>query len=435
MRSFKGGVHPPYEKITSEKKIEELPPPEFVVIFLSQHTGAPCQPLVKKGDQVKKGQKIGDIDKPVTAPVHSPVSGKVKEIGMWDHPVFLKPMPAIIIENDGKDEEIEYKEDKNWLDIPAEEIRKRVREAGIVGLGGAAFPTHIKLNPPKPVDTVIINGAECEPYLTADDRLMREYPEDILNGAYLVKKTVGANKVFIGIEDNKPKAFEEIKKNISNSPFKDGEIEVVKLHTKYPQGSEKHLIKAILNREVPSGGLPFDVGVVVQNVGTCKAIYEAVRYGKPLIERVLTLSGNIVKNPGNYKVRIGTTAKYIIEKTGGFMDNKEPQKVIFGGPMMGIAQYTLNAPVVKGTSGIIVLEEAPFYRTLPCIQCGRCVDVCPMGLSPTLIARNVKLKKIELAVELGLFDCIECGSCSYICPSRRPLVEMIKYGKQEAKKK
>ena len=219
MRSFKGGVHPPYEKITSEKKIEELPPPEFVVIFLSQHTGAPCQPLVKKGDQVKKGQKIGDIDKPVTAPVHSPVSGKVKEIGMWDHPVFLKPMPAIIIENDGKDEEIEYKEDKNWLDIPAEEIRKRVREAGIVGLGGAAFPTHIKLNPPKPVDTVIINGAECEPYLTADDRLMREYPEDILNGAYLVKKTVGANKVFIGIEDNKPKVVSPKPQSINLTPL------------------------------------------------------------------------------------------------------------------------------------------------------------------------------------------------------------------------
>ena len=427
--TFKGGVHPPYNKLTADRAIEKLPLPEILYVPLSQHTGAPAKPLVKRGDEVIGGQKIGEIAAFISANVHSPTSGKVKAILDHPHPVLGKSVPTVVIEVDGEDRWVELTEREDYLNTDPKEIVEAVKEAGIVGMGGAAFPTHVKLSPPpdNPIDTIIINGAECEPYLTADDRLMREHAHEIAEGAYLIMRAVGAKRGFVGIEDNKPEAIKEMKKAFREFP----QFEVVELHTKYPQGSEKHLIKAITGREVPSGGLPLHVGVVVQNVGTAKAIYEAVRFGKPLIERVTTLTGDAVANPGNYLVKIGTPFGKVIEMTGGF--KKEPAKVINGGPMMGIAQYSLDVPVLKGTSGIIALTEDQVHiaEERSCIRCGRCVDVCPMFLMPTTMMKLIRASKFDDAKRIGLLDCIECGSCSFVCPANIPLVQYFKYGKAE----
>jgi len=426
-RKFKGGIHPPYRKLTSEKPLETIEPPEEVVVPLSQHAGAPAKPTVNKGAEVKVGTRIGEAQAYISAHVHSPVAGTVKSIIEKPHPTQTALIPSVVIEVKGTESE-DFTEDPNWEDASPDTIRERVLAAGIVGMGGAAFPTHVKLNPPKefPVDTVIINGGECEPYLTADDRLMRDYPDDIVRGAHLIRQAVGAKRVLIGIEDNKPEAI----KAMSGSAQAYG-FEVVSLPSKYPQGSEKHLIKALLGREVPSGGLPFHVGVLVQNVGTAKAIYEAVRFGKPLIERVLTLSGLGAKGPGNYLVRIGTPFSYIIEKTGGA--SEDTVKVISGGPLMGIALWTTDVPVIKCTSGILLLtmRETSDAREGPCIRCGSCVEACPMGLSPYLIARESERGYFDRARDHHVLDCIECGSCAYACPARRHLVQHIRYGKSE----
>ena len=433
--TFRGGVHPPYNKITSNQKIKALPLPEVLYVPLSQHAGKPAKPLVKRGDVVKKGQKIGEADGFISANIHAPTSGKVKSIMEHPHPVFLENVPTVIIEADGEDTWIDgYGERQNWQERTREEIINDVKEAGIVGLGGAAFPSHVKLSPPpeKKIDTVIINGAECEPYLTADDRLMQERPEDILWGARLIKKAVGAEKVYIAIEDNKPEAINSIQNDLRD--FDDIQLKVVK--TKYPEGAEKQLIKALTGREVPRGGLPMDVGCLVHNAGTSVAIYEAVRFGKPLIERVITLSGSGAQGKGNYLVRIGTQFSYIVEKTGG--TSGDIKKVIMGGPMMGISQYSLDVPVIKGTSGILLFtsKEAKFHEPYPCIRCSRCVNVCPMGLLPLVLVDLVKYGKLEIAKEqYGLLDCIECGSCAYICPSHIPHVQWIKYGKSELRRK
>ncbi len=429
IKGFKGGVHPPYMKITADKPIKGVDVPEVLYVPLSQHAGAPAKPLVKRGDKVLAGQKIGEIAGFISANVHAPTSGKVKNILDHPHPVAGRSTPAVIIEADGEDNWIELKEREDYLNTEPKEIVEIVKEAGIVGMGGAAFPTHVKLSPPpdKPIEFVIINGAECEPFLTADDRLMREFADEIAEGSYLILRAVGAQKGFVGIESNKPEAIEAMRKAFSQFP----QFEIVVLPTKYPQGSEKHLIKAITGREVPSGGLPMDVGVVVQNVGTARAIYQAVRYGKPLVERVTTLTGDAVAGPGNYLVRIGTTFRYLIEKTGGF--KSDPAKVINGGPMMGIAQYTLDVPVIKGTSGIIAFTEKRVFLAEegPCIRCGKCIEVCPMFLMPTTMAKLIKAGRFDDARKIGLFDCIECGSCSFVCPANIPLVQYFKYGKAE----
>ncbi len=429
IKGFKGGVHPPYMKITADKPIKGVDVPEVLYVPLSQHAGAPAKPLVKRGDKVLAGQKIGEIAGFISANVHAPTSGKVKNILDHPHPVAGRSTPAVIIEADGEDNWIELKERGDYLNTEPKEIVEIVKEAGIVGMGGAAFPTHVKLSPPpdKPIEFVIINGAECEPFLTADDRLMREFADEIAEGSYLILRAVGAQKGFVGIESNKPEAIEAMRKAFSQFP----QFEIVVLPTKYPQGSEKHLIKAITGREVPSGGLPMDVGVVVQNVGTARAIYQAVRYGKPLVERVTTLTGDAVAGPGNYLVRIGTTFRYLIEKTGGF--KSDPAKVINGGPMMGIAQYTLDVPVIKGTSGIIAFTEKRVFLAEegPCIRCGKCIEVCPMFLMPTTMAKLIKAGRFDDARKIGLFDCIECGSCSFVCPANIPLVQYFKYGKAE----
>ncbi len=428
--TFRGGIHPPYNKWTSGEPIKPLGLPDVLIVPLSQHTGAPAKPLVDRGATVFKGTKIGEAQAFISANIHAPTSGKVQKITEWPHPVLLKSVPAVIIEPDGEDTPDEsIKEDPDYLNASPEVIVERVKEAGIVGMGGAAFPTHVKLSPPKekPIDTLIINGAECEPYLTADDRLMREHPDEIMKGAYLILKAVGAKQGFIAIEDNKPDAIKAMTKAARDFP----EFKVVTLKTKYPEGAEKQLIWAITRREVPSGGLPMDVGALVQNVGTARAVYYAVRYRMPLIERVVTLTGGAPKNPGNYLVRIGTKFSDFIEKAGGLKE--DPAKVIMGGPMMGIAQYTLDVPVLKGTSGVLLMTEKevqlPKERT--CIRCGRCVDACPMSLYPTRMAYFIRNKKFKEAKELGVLDCIECGCCAYVCPAKIPLVQYFKYAKAE----
>ncbi|MEO0246811.1 MAG: electron transport complex subunit RsxC [candidate division WOR-3 bacterium] len=432
--TFKGGIHPPYNKYTTDKPIESIPMPATLFVPLCQHAGKPAKPVVKRGDEVKKGQLIAEADGFISANVHAPTSGRIKTIVDHPHPVLLTSVSTIVIEADGKDEWIEEpRERENWKDLTPEEIVSAVKNAGIVGLGGAAFPTHVKLSPPKekPIDTVIINGAECEPFLTADDRILQEKAAEVLWGAYLIKRAVQAKRVYIAIEDNKPQAIHKVKEYIGD--FEDFELKIVK--TKYPEGAEKQLIKALTGKEVPRGGLPMDVGCLVQNVQTALAIYEAVRFGKPLIERVLTLSGDSAKGAGNYLVRIGTRFMDVIEFTGGMGD--DVVKVINGGPMMGIAQYTLDVPVIKGTSGILLFSEklAKEFKEYNCIRCSKCVDVCPMGLLPLMLVDYIKAKRFTVAKEkYGLLDCIECGSCAFVCPSKINHVQWIKYGKQELRR-
>ncbi len=431
--TFKGGIHPDYSKLSAEQSIITMDIPPLLYVPLSQHAGKPAQPLVKRGDTVLKGQLIGQANGFISANIHAPTSGRVKQLTSYPHPVFGTMTETIVIEADGKDEwHPDIQENQNWQQTSPSEIVNAIKNAGIVGLGGAAFPTHVKLSPPpeKPIDTIIINGAECEPYLTGDDRLMREQPDNIVNGAILIKKAVNAKKIIIAIEDNKKQSIQKITEAIGTKQ----DITVAVAKTKYPEGGEKQLIKAVLNREVPSGGLPMDVGVVVQNVGTTIAVYKAIRYRQPLIERVLTLSGDLIKKPSNFLVRIGTPFKFILEKANETVT--DAFKIIMGGPMMGIAQYTVDVPVIKGTSGILFMSEqtAKIYEPYPCIRCGKCVDVCPMRLMPLMLVDFIKSEKFEDARNIGLLDCIECGSCTYICPSHIRHVQLIKYAKQELRR-
>jgi electron transport complex protein RnfC len=365
---------------------------------MSQHIGAPCEPLVKVGDSVKTGQVIGQSKAFVSAPVHAPISGTVLAILNAPHPLG-KPMPAITIESDGKDIwDDSIKEDVNYHNLGPQEVLERIRKAGIVGMGGAAFPTVVKLSPPKGkrIDTLIMNGVECEPYLTADHRIMLEEPEKIVAGLKLIMKVLNLGRAFVGIETNKPDAIEAMSNAVKNEP----QIKVQGLQLKYPQGAEKQLIKAILGREVPPPpGLPMDVGVVVQNAGTCLAIYEAVKENKPLIERVMTISGSGVKEPKNVKVRLGTSFFEAVTHCGGI--NGSLEKVIMGGPMMGIAQHSLDVPVIKGTSGILLLspEEAKKVYSQSCIRCGLCVRACPMNLMPNLLGIYCEKGRWEEAEE------------------------------------
>jgi electron transport complex protein RnfC len=428
-KTFAGGVHPRESKEATEaRKISSIPPPELVIIPLSQHTGAPSKPLVEPGDEVRVGMKIAEADGFISVPVHAPVSGEVKAIADFPHPLGRK-LPAIAIENDGRDEWIDR---SGWSDLTGaspDRVREAVKDAGIVGLGGAAFPTHVKLSPPegKNIDTVILNGAECEPYLTADHRVMLEYADDIIAGFKVIMSVVGAERGFIGIERNKPDAIKLMREKVSEEKG----IEVSDLKVKYPQGAEKQLIKAIAGREVPCGGLPMDVGCLVQNVGTSLAVYEALKHGKPLISRVLTVSGSAVDSPGNFEVRIGTPFAHIISAAGG--NTEACRKLIMGGPMMGIAQHTDEVPVIKGTSGIVLLSEndVRMEEPGPCLRCGRCVDHCPMCLVPNEIVRFVEKGKMEAAEEYGIFDCMECGVCAFICPSKIRHVHLMKQGKAE----
>ncbi|MDF2880928.1 MAG: rnfC [Clostridiaceae bacterium] len=430
LKFFKGGVHPKdNKKYTANKAIENSLIPEKVVIPVRQHIGAPCIPLVKKGDKVKKGQVIADSDAFVSGPIHSSISGTVVDIGDYVHGVFGKSL-AIVIENDKMDQWVDgIPLKRDWKTLSVDEIKTIIRKAGIVGMGGATFPTHVKLSPPadKKVDTFILNGAECEPYLTADYRMMLEYTDKIVSGVFIVMKILGVDNAYVGIEDNKPKAVEAMKEAFRGTP-----VTVVELPTRYPQGGEKMLIKAITKKEVPSGALPADVGVVVQNVGTVIAISDAVINGIPLIERVTTVSGDAVREPKNISLRVGTTFQQAVDFCGGLKE--KPEKIIMGGPMMGIAQFSLDTPIIKGTSGILALTNKAINESeqSPCIRCGRCIDACPMGLNPSRLSilgeRNLF---IEAKEENNLMDCIECGSCVYACPAKRNIVQYIKYLKKE----
>ncbi|MBI5378699.1 MAG: electron transport complex subunit RsxC [Nitrospirae bacterium] len=431
--TFHGGIHPYYGKeLTQGAPTEEMKAPQRVVIPLVQHIGAPCEPLVKIGDQVFKGQRLGEAKSPVSAPVHASISGKVTGLGSFPHPSG-KEFPAVVIESDGRDvwaeEALADRPDGLSLDPAA--LREIVRGAGIVGMGGATFPTHVKLQVPAEtkIHTLVINGVECEPYLTADHRVMLEQTPELIEGIKILRRIVQAERVVIGIEDNKPDAVARVRAALKGEPDLPAEVKVLK--TKYPQGGEKQLIKAALGLEVPSGGLPFQIGIVVQNVGTAVAVYEAVRFGKPLIDRIVTVTGFGIRHPKNLRVRIGTRVRDVLDACEGF--HGEPGKVIFGGPMMGMAQHSLDVPIIKGTGGVLVFprERVAAEPFRPCIRCALCIEACPQGLLPNMLSVAAEGLHFEEAKHYHPFDCIECGCCDYVCPSRRPIVHHIKHVKAE----
>ncbi len=424
--SFSGGVHPPENKSTAAEKIIEIPLPKRVIIPLIQHVGSQSKPLVSVGDVVKRGQKIASPGGDVSSSIHSSISGKVSAIVPWMHPVLLKPSESIIIESDGEDvSEAPQLNFSDYVRHSRDELKKFIMESGIVGLGGACFPTHIKLSPPKgtEIDYLILNGCECEPYLTCDDALMKEKAKEIIEGIKATMFILDAYQSIIAIEENKKEAIKTLKEIAFNEP----NITVLPLPVKYPQGAEKQLIKATTDREVPTGGLPFNVGVVVQNVATTYAIFNAIKNGIPLYERVLTVSGDAVKTPGNYKVRIGTLLSELLDFCGGV--DESISKIVTGGPMMGLAQGSLEVPVVKGISGVLCMNDLLSSEFLNCIRCSKCVMVCPMNLLPNMLSVYAEKELYSKTQDYYPLDCIECGCCSYVCPSKRPIVAQIKLSK------
>ncbi len=424
---FKGGIHPPENKHVSEDKaFTNLPVPQMCYIPLSQHLGAPAKPVVEVGQTVTEGQLIAEAGGFVSANVHSPVPGKVVDIKEIN--TVNNRQMAVVIEAEGAfSSSAQPRQTDDWEKLAPEEILRRIREAGIVGLGGAAFPAAVKLSPPKDkkIDILIVNGSECEPYLTVDDMLMQTFPGEIIDGVRMLMKVLGVTRSIIGIENNKKKAVQALKKTLASMSIKEN-IAVKALRTKYPQGAEKQLIYSLIGKQVPSGGLPMEVGVVVQNVGTIFAAREAVVFSKPLFERYITVSGKMINKPGNYKVRLGTRISDIVEECGGLKG--EPAKVVIGGPMCGLSIHSLDIPVVKGTSGILFLskDEVKTGDFSQCIRCGRCVAACPINLVPCDLGNAVEKNRYDLVEELRPLDCIMCGSCSYSCPSNRPLSHFIK---------
>lgn len=436
LRSFKiGGIHPPGNKISKNSPITVAPLPDRVVVPLSQHIGAPATPCVAKGDHVKVGQLIGQSSGFVSANVHSPISGVVTAVDSLPDGAGLRK-PAIVIEREG-DEWLETIDRSDALiqscHLTPKEIIDKIAAAGLVGMGGATFPAHVKLSIPagQKAECLIINGVECEPYLTSDYRTMLERGSEVLVGAQILCKALDVNKAYIGIEDNKPEAISHLTTLAAGYPH----IEIVPLRTKYPQGGEKQLIQAITGKAVPSGGLPIHVGVVVQNIGTALAVYEAVQKNKPLIERVVTVTGKTLRDPSNFMVRIGTPISSLIDLCGGMP--QDALKVINGGPMMGRALANIDAPVTKGTSGIVIMRNRESLRTpaSSCIKCAKCVGVCPMGLEPYLLNKLTRLKRFDDLEPLRITDCIECGSCAYTCPASIPLLDYIRVGKAETMKR
>lgn len=416
MRSFARGIHPPENKqLTDQAPIKTAAVPRQVRLLLQQNLGCPNEPLVKVGDRVVEGQKIADSAKFISVPLHASISGQV---------VALDSDAIVIAADEVVPVEARPVGQRPPDEFTPEQIRQAVREAGVVGLGGAAFPTHVKLTPPagRQIETVIINGCECEPYITCDHRLMIERARDVIYGARVTARAVGASKIIIGIENNKRDAIEELKAQ---------DVMVVALKTKYPQGGEKMLIKTLVGREVPSGGLPSDVSVVVLNVGTAVAVAEAVRLGRPLIERVVTVTGTGIKRPQNLLARLGTSYQELIEQCGGLTD--DAVKVLMGGPLTGIAVASLDLPLLKGNNCLLVMnkKEAIAYEEKDCIRCGRCIKSCPVGLTPNFLMEFAKLKDWNAAADYRIADCIECGCCAYVCPSRIYLVQYFKLIKRE----
>ncbi len=430
LKTFRiGGVHPPENKLSASEKIQTLPVPEQVTIPLSQHIGVPATPVVQKGDTVKAGQLIAQANGFVSANIHSSVSGTVVAIDNITDAAGL-PKPAITIRTEGDEwmPEIDRsgKVEHN-ITLSKEEIVKAIAAAGIVGMGGATFPTQVKLTPPpgNKAEFLIINGVECEPYLTADHRVMLEKAEEIIIGVQILMKAIDVKQAIIGIENNKQDAIAHLQQTASKVLG----IEICPLKVKYPQGGEKQLIQATTGRAVPSGALPIAVGAVVQNIGTALAVYEAVMKHKPLMERIVTVTGKSVKHPGNYLCRIGTPVSKLIEAAGGIPE--DTGKIIGGGPMMGRTMVNVDSPIMKGTSGILLLSRKEALRepVRNCIRCGKCVSACPMGLEPYLLAKLSMFNLLERMEEEKIMDCIECGSCSFTCPSARPLLDYIRIGK------
>jgi electron transport complex protein RnfC len=426
-----GGVHPPENKLSADQAIVVLPLPKQAFIPLNQNLGAPGVPQVQKGDEIKVGQLIAKGEAFISSNVHSPVSGKVLKVdNVIDASGYKRPAFVVNVEGDEWVESIDRSPELlKEIKLSQKEIVDKVHELGVVGLGGATFPSHVKLMVPdgKTAEVLIINGVECEPYLTSDHRLMLEKGNEILVGTSILMKGLGVKRGIIGIENNKRDAIE----NMTSLAKEFDGIEICPLKVKYPQGGEKQLIKATIKREVPSGKLPIEVGAVVNNVGTAFAVYEAVQKNKPLVERVVTITGKSVANPGNYMVRLGTPVGQLVEAAGGLPEDSG--KLIGGGPMMGKTLLSLDTPIVKGSSGILILREAESKRVemKNCIRCARCVSVCPMGLEPLLLAQQAETEMWEEAEKDRIMDCIECGSCHYTCPSGRPLLDYIRLGKNK----
>jgi len=426
-----GGVHPPENKLSADQAIEVLALPKQAFIPLNQNLGAPGVPQVQKGDEIKVGQLIAKGEAFISSNVHSPVSGKILKVdNVVDPSGYKRPAFVVNVIGDEWVESIDRSPELvKEIKLSQKEIVEKVHELGIVGLGGATFPSHVKLMVPegKTAEVLIINGVECEPYLTSDHRLMLEKGDEIMVGTSILMRGLGVTRAVIGIENNKKDAI----KNLTEKAKGYDGIEICPLKVKYPQGGEKQLIKATINREVPSGKLPIEVGAVVNNVGTAFAVYEAVQKNKPLIERVVTITGKSVTKPGNYMVRIGTPVSELIEKAGGLPEDSG--KLIGGGPMMGKSLISLDTPIVKGSSGILILreEESKRVEMKNCIRCARCVSVCPMGLEPLLLAQQAESEMWDEAEKDRIMDCIECGSCHYTCPSGRPLLDYIRLGKNK----
>ena len=427
LRTFKGGMHIPDHKDNTNKiPIRKIEGATTHIFPVQQHIGAPLEPKVAIGDFVKVGDVLADSEAFVSAPVHSSISGKVIDIKPYFHPSGNK-VTAVFVENDFKYEVSEAVKPYDVTTMSKEEIIKAIRNSGVVGMGGAGFPTHVKLSPPKDkkINYVIVNAAECEPYLTSDHRRLLEQGQKVVNGLKIVLSLFDLDKGYIGIEANKPDAITALK------ALKDDKIEIVPLKTKYPQGSEKHLIKAVTGREVPSGGLPADVGAIVMNVDTAYQIAETFETGMPLVSRIITIGGDAIKEPCNLEVRLGTPFSFVFENAGGFI--KEPRKILGGGPMMGIAQYSIDAPTIKTTSALLAFSytEKVYDKDMPCIKCGKCTMHCPMRLMPLYLSKYSKEENLEMCEKYHILDCIECGLCSYQCPAMQGLVQNIRIGKQK----
>jgi len=435
LKTFKiGGVHPDDHKISASAPITPLALPKTVIIPIAQHIGAPAKIVVQRGDNVKVGQILAVHEGFVSSNIHASVSGRIGVIEeVMDSTGFKHTAVSIRVKGDDWDESIDRSDDLvEEIKLAPKEIVTRIMEAGVVGMGGAAFPSHVKLSVPegKHVDHLLINGVECEPYLTSDHRLMLEKPKEIIVGIKILMKALGVDNAIIGIEDNKHDAI-ELFQNLLKS---ETGITVEALEVQYPQGGEKQLIQALLNREVPSGGLPSDVGVIVHNVGTTYAIYQAIQKNKPLVERVVTVTGKEVKQPSNFLVRIGTPVIDLLIAAGGIPEGTG--KIVSGGPMMGKAIADLDVPVAKGTSGILLIpeEESKRAEVYNCVHCGKCIEACPMGLEPYRLLLMSKKGNSERAKEEHILDCIECGSCSFVCPSNRPILDYIRLGKTQLRK-
>lgn len=425
--TFPGGIHPDSRKETTNRKaIELLKAPEKVILPVSMHIGAPCTPTVQVGDHVCLGQKIADSPAPVSAPVHATVSGTVTEVAPRLHPNGSMVL-SVVIENDGLDTPDPSIHPLDIDTMSQEEIIAAIREAGIVGHGGAAFPTHVKISSGLgKVDSVLINCAECEPYITSDHRILLEYPWEVIGGARILQKLFGVQSAVLGIELNKQDAFPVLKSHLPS----DGSVKLEPLACKYPQGAEKQLIKALTGRDVPSGKLPADVGCAVFNADTAGAIYRLFVTGLPMIRRIVTVSGSAVSNPKNLEVRIGTPIENLLEACGGFLE--PPNKLLMGGPMMGNPLFSVDVPVIKGTNAILAFykEECPIPAHTACIRCGKCVSACPMYLMPTSIFQHYEKGDFAGCDRLRAYDCVECGACTYVCPAKIPLVQGIRSAKQ-----